>query len=403
MIAAFLVNLLFARYFGAAESGRIFYLFAVLAVAIQVGGLSLESGVSFYAANGKIDDNRLLTSGMLWAIGVTLVLTVFLYGLLPDLMFDVLPAYTVAFVFGNMLIALGNGYAYSKLRFALPGMLAVAINLALVAGILVVKHIDRLSWFVPAYFFSFALQGLILFALLAAGSGPLRWPTGRNWRYLFRYSLPAFAGNLLFLLMNRADYFFVDRFCRAQELGNYIQVSKIAQLFFMLPSMVATVLFPLVAGASGAYSAGGIPAASRLIVAIYLPALLIPALAGAWLFTWLYGADFSGMYHPFLLLIPGILAISSLYPYTAYYAATGGLRINVVGSALGLLVIGAGDLVFIPRFGITAAALVSSAGYFAFQLYVLSRFSRQFRIPLRSLLIPGRQDYLYLISRIRFS
>src|SRR6202042_3662537 len=67
-------------------------------------------------------------------------------------------------------------------------------------------------------------------------------------RKLLRYSLFALASNIIFFLVYRVDYWFVKRFCSDNELGNYIQVSKIVQLFLILPLTIASIVFPYTAG-----------------------------------------------------------------------------------------------------------------------------------------------------------
>ena len=39
----------------------------------------------------------------------------------------------------------------------------------------------------------------------------------------------------------------------------------------------------------------------------------------------------------------------------------------------------AGDIIFIPRYGINAAALVSSIGYIVYQVYVIVIFNREYQ------------------------
>ncbi|MEJ7681190.1 MAG: polysaccharide biosynthesis C-terminal domain-containing protein [Segetibacter sp.] len=86
-------------------------------------------------------------------------------------------------------------------------------------------------------------------------------------------------------------------------------------------------------------------------------------LSGRWIFPFVFGQTFQLMYVPFLLLLPGIWALSNLTILSAYFAGVNKVKINVQGASLALLVILAGDFVFIPHYGILAAAMVSTAGY----------------------------------------
>jgi O-antigen/teichoic acid export membrane protein len=273
----------------------------------------------------------------------------------------------------------------------------------LIAVLVVLQHTGQKQHFIPVFFYSFTLHGLVLFALICTTR---KTPGGADDRGpdvlpgIFRYARLAFIANLLFLLQSRVDYFFVKRYCSAEDLGNYIQVSKIAQAFFILPSMIAAVLFPVIAGGLQPSSGQRVRTISVLILSAYLIILGVLAFSGYWLFPLAYGESFRKMFIPFVLLVPGIIAISSLYPYTAYFSASNQVAVNIRGSLIAAAIILAGDAMLIPKYGIYAAALVSSIGYIAFQFYVLSVFSGQFHISLGKLFTLSRQEFKDAFQRL---
>jgi len=63
------------------------------------------------------------------------------------------------------------------------------------------------------------------------------------------------------------------------------------------------------------------------------------------------------------------------------------------GSLIGLLVIVGGDWLLIPRYGIAAAALVSSAGYISYLAYLLYCFKKEYKVPASNFFIPVRADW----------
>ena len=64
-------------------------------------------------------------------------------------------------------------------------------------------------------------------------------------KMVIRYSLFALVANLVYFLVNRIDYWFVEYYCSQKDLGNYIQASKIAQMLVILPAILGSTLFPL--------------------------------------------------------------------------------------------------------------------------------------------------------------
>ena len=105
------------------------------------------------------------------------------------------------------------------------------------------------------------------------------------------------------------------------------------------------------------------------------------------------------MYIPFVLLIPGTLAVAALNPLVAYYSGKNQLRTNLQGSLLALVLIIAGDALFIPRYGIAAAALVSTTGYVLYYGYVLLIFKHEYGIPVSGFFYPKAAD-LYRLKKL---
>ena len=405
VIAALILNILFSRYYAASGSGNVFYIFTIFTLITQVAGFSLESGTGYYTAKGGGKENVLFTLSFVWSVvssGIALGFLL-LIGATTNSNTDYPFSYPLAYILGNMLISFGNAFSYAKYKFVLPGFLAVVVNTVLILVLVAMNSGGWKEHFISFYFYSFLVHGVLLFALISITQKmvPSLQISRAALKNIFRYSSFAFIANLLFLLISRLDYFFVKQYCTANELGNYIQVSRIAQVFFIIPSMIASVLFPVIAGGLRGAVADRIKTLSILILIVYVVPLGMLAVAGKWIFPWLFGESFGQMYLPYLLLIPGILAISSLYPYTAYFSAHNRIGVNIKGSLLALVVILTGDLIFIPKYGIYAAALVSSAGYMVFQGYVFTSFAKEFNSSLKKLFTLNRREILDIIASIK--
>jgi O-antigen/teichoic acid export membrane protein len=116
-------------------------------------------------------------------------------------------------------------------------------------------------------------------------------------------------------------------------------------------------------------------------------------ITGKWFFPFVFGVSFSGMYQPFLLLVPGILSLSGLFTLTAYFAGKNQIKTNITGSVYALIVILAGNIIFIPKYGINAAALISSIAYIIYQGYILFVFKKEFNTPLSHFFISRFSDW----------
>lgn len=374
---------MFAREFTASLSGWVFYLFAIYTFVVYSAGFSLESGIGFYSARREVSDSRLLTILFCWSVfaGILLLVALLVIRFIAPQHFSYPLSYPLGFVLGNMLINFGNAFCYSKFKFRIPATVAIAVNGALVLLLVIRSFGVTLPFnFISLYFYSFLIQGIILFVIIIRTTTALSFEFSRHdLQKVLKYSSVAFSANFLGLILNRIDYLFVKVYCSATDLGNYIQVAKIGQVFFLLPSILASVLFPVIASGKQPAIVKEIRSLSSKLFIGYGGVCLLIALCGYWLFPLVYGETFGGMYAAFLFYVPGILAMSSLYPYTVYFGGVNRVTVNLTGTAIAVLVTLAGDVLLIPRYGINAAALVSSISYITYMVYVVSVFKKQSR------------------------
>lgn len=413
-VSAFIINILIARHFQASVSGAVYYISSIYALVLLLASLSFESGIIYFSAKKEIPADRLFNFSIAWSFIIG-VLTFFIvrlffqeaYGLIePGLM--IISA--VMFITGNLLITYCSGFFYAANNFIVPNIIIIAGTLILIIlipynGKSVLPIINDQNYFY-VYFSIFFVQGLCLAIAALIKFIPafsFKMLSAAQLQMLFRYCGLAFAGNVIFFLLYRVDYFFVERYCTAEELGNYIQVSKLVHLFFILPTILASAVFPITAGGQKEAIDKLLTLLSRSIFLLYLLACAILAITGKWLFPFVFGDSFSDMYLPFLLLIPGILALSGIFTLTAYFAGKNRINVNITGSVYALIVIVIADMLFIPQYGIKAAALISSAGYIVYQVYIIAVFKKEYQIAVTDFFIFRSSDFTRIKNSIQNS
>jgi O-antigen/teichoic acid export membrane protein len=112
----------------------------------------------------------------------------------------------------------------------------------------------------------------------------------------------------------------------------------------------------------------------RIMVTLFAIAAVIIAATGYWLFPWLFGAAFSEMYIPMLLLLPGILCLMIVTVISAYLDGINQLKTGITANVITLLIIAVADWLLIPVYGINAAAAISTVGYFICMLVTVHTF-----------------------------
>jgi O-antigen/teichoic acid export membrane protein len=169
----------------------------------------------------------------------------------------------------------------------------------------------------------------------------------------------------------------------------------------ILPAILASAIFPVSAGKqNNSNLVSNVQTLSRALTLLFFSGCVLLALTGNWLFPFVYGSSFSSMYVVFLFLIPGILSLNVLTLLNAYFAGKNQIRINIYGALFSLCIIIAGDFLLIPRFGIRAAAIVSSIGYLCNTIFALYYFYKHYPHPVKDFFMVRRADISQLTALI---
>ena len=220
---------------------------------------------------------------------------------------------------------------------------------AVVGGLLVAD----VATFVPA------CRRLVRRGLLR---GALPSPSWRLAREISSYGWRQQVGGVITLLNLRLDFIVLQLLAGPATLGVYAIASKWAELL-KVPSMALTyVLYPRYArkGPAGAADARRlIPKAALVTGGAALPLLVaapvvIPAA---------YGEAFEGAVGPAQIIIVGLALDGVAGVISGFLYGIGRPGLNSIGMGAGLVVTVALDLLLIPSFGVTGAAIASAIAY----------------------------------------
>jgi O-antigen/teichoic acid export membrane protein len=128
---------------------------------------------------------------------------------------------------------------------------------------------------------------------------------------------------------------------------------------------------------------------------VFLLGIIFIAITGNWLFPFVFGSTFNNVTIPLLLLLPGIFGIAVLVLLSAYFSGKGKVSINVKGAIWALVVVVIGDIIFIPKYGIYAAAIVSAVGYLVNLAYAMWHFFKDYQLTLAELFSFNVQDWVW--------
>lgn len=407
-VSVLVMNIFLSRYFEAGNAGWIFYLCTNFSFILILVGLTIENGVNYYASKRELDDKQLTWFAIVWSAMVALIVLVglwFYFGRYRDTTVITRAQYlyyAVCYITGIQLTNFFTVLFYTRKNFFLPNFLMVILNVSFILIIPKQEGIEDTNpeFFIKLYFAYFLLTGVVLtiaFIFKNRSYQKVSLPGLGSLKLLVRYALMALAANIIFFLVYRIDYWFVDRYCSAEELGNYIQVSKLGQMLLIVPTIISSVVFPHTAGGVRLVEMkDNILRIGRITSVLYAIMFVFVLVAGQPLFPAVFGESFQLMYLPFLILIPGIWALSNLYILSAYFGGINKVRVNIQGACVGLIIILTGDFLFIPKYGMNAAAIVSTIGYIATFLYSFLHISREHSVSISEYWSINKEDIKWL-------
>lgn len=390
-----LVNVFLSRYLQAAGTGNLYFLTIIFSFVQVVLGLSLEAGITYFAAGNIIKRNRLVIISSIWALtaGIIMIGLVYIYFLIdksiPDEYLNTYALYGFLYVSGQAFMSYITALYYTKDNYFLPNFLLSLVNIAFVF-IVPGKDAPLISSqseiIVSVYFFTFLISGLVLFfsfIIYNKKESSFRFPSSGHLRKFLGYALTALTANVIFFLVYRIDYLFVNNspVATKADLGNYIQVAKLGQMMLIIPQIIASVVFPKTAsGLDRQRLNNSIMVMARIFSQLFLLLFIVVAIFGKQFFIVIFGETFNKMQAPMLILIPGIFSLSVLVLLSAYFSGKGKVKVNVQGAILALIVMIAGDYFLVPLYGIIAAAAVSTVSYTVNMLYALYIFYKDYHV-----------------------
>ncbi|MGI8584029.1 MAG: polysaccharide biosynthesis C-terminal domain-containing protein [Chitinophagaceae bacterium] len=401
ILILFFINMLFVRIAGANVTGDFFYLITILSFITLIVSCSLESGITFYASKNS---NHIISYA--WLIIVFSILQILLSFLIISVAVKnsaaLASVYLLIFVISNILISNFTALYISRKWFIAVNTIILIVNLItlLLLGLMFLQY--RISANAEKiYIISFFVQatGLMIFFFIKGKAGSWKFPSPYIIKQIFKYSFLALIGNISFFLVTRLDYVFVKSFCSSGDLGNYVQVSKIGQMFVLMPGMAASVIFPftVIADENILFKLQWL---CRFMTMLMLLASIFIIITGKWLFPWLFGKEFIYMYKAMLFYLPGIFALAITSLLASHISGKGFISINVIASVIALIIVITGDIIFIPKYGINAAAAISSIAYLSCMVFLLRHFITKYKVKPSDFFRIGFTEFKYIFLYI---
>jgi len=213
------------------------------------------------------------------------------------------------------------------------------------------------------------------------------------------YGAKSYTANLLTFFNLRLDSFLVNFYKGAAEVGQYTSSVTFAEFLWYVPNAVSSALFPKVSSVDKDIANRITPQACRQTLLIVCLAALAFSGVGGFLIIFLYGEAYRPAVLPFLLLLPGMLGVTVAKVISADLSGRGKPQFAAYTAGITVAITIILDIVLIPLYSISGAAIASSIAYITSGSLSVVWFSRETGTLPGDLLIPRSEDFRYLLRR----
>ena len=366
-------SIVIARKLGPHGQGLYATALALCSIAAQLGNIGLQSANTFFSSKDAYLLKSLLYNSIftsLLASSFFIVIAYILYNFFPSIWpinkeLTVissfwLPAGLTLLLTQGLLVGIQQIFKYNVIEFTQKITFFLIICL--------IFYVDNIS---PKTFFLFNTLSVYVAAALCIYFIK-RYPSFVR-KYTFdssfyfktiRYSMGAYVASILSYLTLRFDLLMVKTMTSSQSTGNYSIAVSIADVLYMLPSVVGLMLFSKLSPDSvSEHRVHILKKSISLLSIIMLFFSIIAALTAHFFIDLFYGKEFNTAAQALIYLIPGIYFLSLSTQNQNFMASTKRLKMMTIGPFLAFIINILLNLLLIPSLGINGAAISSSISY----------------------------------------
>ena len=366
-------GIIVAHWLGAKGVGELAVINVAVTTIVQLGSFGLPSSNTYFIAKDRAHFraatvNSFLFAGLggaVLAVGLSVVASLRpdWFGFVPPGLIRIasvqIPFLLLTLIGLNILLALGKLREFNLLD--LVSQSVVLIN-ALLILIVFGRGLDAL---VKLNTVTSVLVSIVVVVLLVAGGKKLvdsKWRADaallrRMITYGLKFHISVLAGAIIF----RADLLVVNHFRGAAEAGVYSVATQFGLLLMLLPSVIATLLFPRVTAEQDAH--GETTWLVTKHTALIMLVCCLVAVPVSFLLPLVYGAAFSNATMLLLILLPGVYLIGLESVLVQHFSALGLPRAIPVYWLVTLVVNLVLVVALVPQFGAYGAAIASTVSY----------------------------------------
>lgn len=374
LMFAFVTTAITARWLGPAGKGQL----AILVMVPVMFQMFLSAGLGhanvYYVGSGRLPVSQLMENSVAFSIlgtviGLLLILTIMISGLLPV----ILPGVSSGYLMLGM-IALPLFLLNGNMTAILQGLRRIlALNIFNVIGslltvILTAIFIIVLDFGIPGALLALLSAQIIILLLMGCRVKQEGAHFRPKWnsqivKPTLGYGMKCYIASILQFFNYRLDVFIVNFFLGPVSVGIYGASVALAELLWQIPNAAGFVIFPKSANSTQEVMNSFTPRVFWRILAITIVGAIVLALFGKLAIRIVFSSAFLAAYIPLLVLLPGVVLLGGCKILSNDISGRGYPQYNSITSGISLVGTIILDFVLIPKMGVVGAALASTVSY----------------------------------------
>ncbi len=390
-----ILSIFIARFLGPFVKGQLSVIILVASVCVLIGNLGIGSFNMYLVSKDKSKAEKLYVNSFWFSLVMScasLVTLFILAKLFPSFLNNIPPKHLLIYLASLPFLFLYQiilPLLAGEQKFKLYNFVTVFysfLNLVFISLLLFLRF-SNLKYLVAAY----SLTNIIIGILTLILAKPSKIENLKFENTLFKkaldYGLRIYLAGIFAALVLKADLYMVNFFRGPAEAGLYSLVSSFGDVFFLLPYSLAFIILPKITPLEDKDKASSI--AKYFSIIFYLS--LVLSLGVFFLIKpvvkLLFGPVFLPSAETIIILLPGLICWALVSILGQYFAATKYHVKIIVGWFLAFLLNIILNYLYIPQFGIKAAALISDIAYLFILVYFFILFKRETKTSLRTMFI----------------
>jgi len=397
-------GIILARWLGPHDRGLLALVLLVPSTVVTLVKLGVSQATIFFINRKEATVDEVASNSLLLALALGAASGLIVWALRDSLLHTILadvPPWALVLALLRVPMLLLDNYLYSILQatghFGIYNrrlLQSEALRLVLVVG-----AIMGLGLGLPAAVAIYTVIG-------ALNVGWLLWSMRHTVRFSATPDLPLLRRMLSFgvrsyvqvvtaHLLLRIDVYMVQAFLGPAATAFYALALHFTELVLEVPQAIGLVLYPKLAALPEAEVHRLTAQTCRRTLMVTVPAAAALALLGPWVIRAWYGEPFAPAGAPLPWAAVGVAMMSIFVIITRNFTSRQKQRVNTAAGLLALVANVGLNLYLIPAYGIVGAAMATAIAYSGACVILVAAFQRESGLPLRSVIVPTREDLVY--------